>query len=163
MRCLMPRTASTVLCLFRVRNSILNRAFTLLEILLATVLLISLIAALIINFSNLSDSARYREAKESLKTLIISKKYEAIYKQKQIEVDLSNHTNDLNIVDASKIVFFSDGSTEESYIIISSLDGKTTNKLIINIIGYISESNSFDIPIIQSKDDRLPMDYEEAF
>lgn len=131
------------------------------EILLATVLLISLIAALIINFGDLSDSARYKEAKENLKTLIIHKKYEAAYKQKQIELDLSEVTNDLNIIDASRIVFFSDGSTEESYIIISSLDGKYTNKLIINVIGYVTESSSIDIPIIESKD-RLPIDYEDS-
>lgn len=155
----MPRIASTTQCLSRVRSSILSRAFTLLEILLATVLLISLIAALVINFSDLSDSARYKEAKESLKTLIISKRYEAAYKQKPIEVDLSELTNELNIVDASRIVFFSDGSTEESYIIISSLDGKITNKIIINVIGYVSENN--DIPVIESKDNRLPIDYED--
>ena len=159
----MPRTASTTLCLFRVKNSILKRAFTLLEILLATVLLLSLITVLILNFNNLSDSARYKEAKQSLKTLIITKKYEAAYKQKQVEVDINEFTNDLNIVDASRIVFFSDGSTEESYIIISSLDGKTTNKIIINIIGYISESDSFEIPTLESKDDRLPIEYEETF
>lgn len=123
------------------------------------VLLISLIAALVINFSDLSDSARYKEAKENLKTLIISKRYEAAYKQKPIEVDLSVLTNELNIVDASRIVFFSDGSTEESYIIISSLDGKITNKIIINVIGYVTENNN--IPVIESKDNRLPIDYED--
>lgn len=155
----MPRIAFTTQCLSRVRSSIQSRAFTLLEILLATVLLISLIAALVINFGDLSDSARYKEAKENLKTLIISKRHEAAYKQKPIEVDLSVLTNELNIVDASRIVFFSDGSTEESYIIISSLDGKITNKIIINVIGYVTENN--DIPVIESKDNRLPINYED--
>lgn len=136
-----------------------NKGFTLLEILLTVILLSSLIGIIVYNFDSLSDSARYKEAKESLKTLIISKRYEAAYKQKPIEVDLSELTNELNIVDASRIVFFSDGSTEESYIIISSLDGKITNKIIINVIGYVTENN--DIPVIESKDNRLPIDYED--
>lgn len=137
----------------------MRKAFTLLELLAAITILSVLLTVSIISFNSLSESELYKENKERLKTLIITKKYEAAYKQKETEVDLSVVTNDLNIIDASKIVFFSDGSTEESYIIISSLDGKYTNKLIINIIGYISESSSFDIPDIESKD-RLPIENE---
>jgi prepilin-type N-terminal cleavage/methylation domain-containing protein len=140
-----------------------NKGFTILEILLTVALLATLIGVTAFNFNSLSDSAQYKEAKENLKTHLISQKYKAAYEQKEIEVDLSVATNDLNIVDATKIVFFSDGSVEESYIIVSSLDGKYTNKIVINVIGYVSEQDTFDIPPIESKD-RLPIEnYEESF
>ena len=142
------------------KSSTAKRAFTLLEILLATVLLASLIGVVAFNFNSLSENAQYREAKENLKTYLISQKYKAAYEQKEIEVDVSKITNDFNIVDASKIIFFSDGSIEESYIIISSLDGKYTNKLIINVIGYVSEQDVFEIPPIESAD-RLPLETYE--
>jgi type IV fimbrial biogenesis protein FimT len=137
-----------------------NKGFTLIEILLAVTLLATLISVAAFNFNSLSESAQYREAKENLKTYLISQKYRAAYEQKEIEVDVSKITNDFNIVDASKIIFFSDGSIEESYIIISSLDGKYTNKLIINVIGYVSEQDTFEIPPIESKD-RLPLETYE--
>jgi prepilin-type N-terminal cleavage/methylation domain-containing protein len=163
MRSLMLRTACTQKPLSRLRNFTLKRAFTLLEILLATVLLATLIGVAAYNFNSLSENAQYKEAKENLKTLIVSHRHKAAYDQKTVEVDLNQITNELNIVDASKIVFFSDGSVEESYIIVSSLDGKYTNKLIINIIGYVSESSDIDVPVIESED-RLPLEnYEEAF
>ena len=137
-----------------------NKGFTLIEILLAVTLLASLIGVTDYNFNSLSASAQYKEAKENLKTFLISQKYQAAYEQKKIEVDVSKITNDFNIVDATKIIFFSDGSTEESYIIISSLDGKYTNKLIINVIGYVSEQDVFDVPPIESTD-RLPLETYE--
>ena len=140
-----------------------NKGFTILEILLTVALLATLIGVTAYNFNSLSDSAQYKEAKENLKTHLISQRHKAAYDQKEIEVDLSVTTNDLNIVDATKIVFFSDGSVEESYIIVSSLDGKYTNKIVINVIGYVSEQDTFDIPPIESKD-RLPIEnYEESF
>ena len=140
-----------------------NKGFTILEILLTVALLATLIGVTAYNFNSLSDSAQSKEAKENLKTHLISQRHKAAYDQKEIEVDLSVTTNDLNIVDATKIVFFSDGSVEESYIIVSSLDGKYTNKIVINVIGYVSEQDTFDIPPIESKD-RLPIEnYEESF
>ena len=160
MRCLMLRTACTMQPSSLQKSSTAKRAFTLLEILLATVLLASLIGVVAFNFNSLSENAQYREAKENLKTYLISQKYKAAYEQKEIEVDVSKITNDFNIVDASKIIFFSDGSIEESYIIISSLDGKYTNKLIINVIGYVSEQDVFEIPPIESAD-RLPLETYE--
>lgn len=160
MRCLMLRTACTMQPSSLQKSSTAKRAFTLLEILLATVLLASLIGVVAFNFNSLSENAQYREAKENLKTYLISQKYKAAYEQKEIEVDVSKIQNDFNIVDASKIIFFSDGSIEESYIIISSLDGKYTNKLIINVIGYVSEQDVFEIPPIESAD-RLPLETYE--
>ena len=140
-----------------------NKGFTILEILLTVALLATLIGVTAFNFNSLSDSAQYKEAKETLKTHLISQRHKAAYDQKEIEVDLSVATNDLNIVDATKIIFFSDGSVEESYIIVSSLDGKHTNKIVINVIGYVSEQDNFEIPPIESKD-RLPIEnYEESF
>jgi prepilin-type N-terminal cleavage/methylation domain-containing protein len=137
-----------------------NKGFTLIEILLTVTLLATLIGVTAYNFNSLSEAAQYKDAKENLKTFLISQKYKAAYEQKEIEVDVSKITNDFNIVDASKIIFFSDGSIEESYIIISSLDGKYTNKLIINVIGYVSEQDTFEIPPIESTD-RLPLETYE--
>jgi type II secretory pathway pseudopilin PulG len=156
----MLRAACTQKPLSRLKNFTPRRAFTLLEILLATVLLATLIGVVAFNFNSLSENAQYKEAKENLKTLIISHRHKAAYDQKTVEVNLSQITNELNIVDASRIVFFSDGSVEESYIIVSSLDGKYTNKLIINVIGYVSEQDTFEIPLIESKD-RLPIENYE--
>jgi prepilin-type N-terminal cleavage/methylation domain-containing protein len=130
-----------------------SKGFTLIEIVLATVILLSLIAALVINFDSL-DSARYAEAKENLKTYLINKRTQAAYQQKDLELSFNEDytinsaedpellaaiTNDLRILESSttKIIFFLDGTVEESYIITSSNDGKITNTFRINVIGKI--------------------------
>lgn len=129
------------------------KAFTLIEILLATVILLSLIAVLVINFDSFNAN-RYNEARENLKTFLINKRHQAAYHQKDIELSFSEDytinsienpdelaviTNDLKILESSatKIVFFLDGTVEESYIITSSNDGKVTNTFRINVIGKI--------------------------
>ena len=131
-----------------------SKGFTLIEIVLATVILLSLIAALVINFDSL-DSARYFEAKENLKTYLINKRTQAAYQQKDSELSFNEDytinsaedpellaaiTNDLKILESSttKIIFFLDGTVEESYIITSSNDGKITNTFRINVIGKIN-------------------------
>lgn len=140
----------------------LRNGFTLIELLLAIVLFLTLISVAVYNFSTLSDSANYKEAKERLKTYLISQKYKAAYDQKQIELvetNLNSFTNDLNILETStRIIFFSDGSVQESYIVVSSIDGNYTNKIVINVIGYVFEQS--DIEPIESKD-RLPIEYED--
>ena len=130
-----------------------SKGFTLIEIVLATVILLSLIAALVINFDSFNAN-RYNEAKENLKTFLINKRHQAAYHQKNIELsftedytinsienpdELAAITNDLKIIEtsATKIIFFLDGTVEESYIITSSNDGKVTNTFRINIIGKI--------------------------
>ena len=130
-----------------------SKGFTLIEIVLATVILLSLIAALVINFDSL-DSTRYAEAKENLKTYLINKRTQAAYQQKDLELSFNEDytinstedpellaaiTNDLRILESSttKIIFFLDGTVEESYIITSSNDGKITNTFRINVIGKI--------------------------
>ena len=130
-----------------------SKGFTLIEIVLATVILLSLIAALVINFDSL-DSARYAEAKENLKTYLINKRTQAAYQQKDLELSFNEDytinsaedpellaaiTNDLRILESSttKIIFFLDGTVEESYIITSSNDGKITNTFRINVIGKV--------------------------
>jgi len=139
----------------------MKKAFTLIELMLTIFIFVSLFSVAIITFNNLSDKTLYEEAKANLKTQLIYKKYEAAYKQTNISVDLTSFTNDLTILDATKIVFFADGTIEESYIIVSSIDGSITNKIIINVIGYISESN--EISNIEPREDRLPLEYEETF
>ena len=130
-----------------------SKGFTLIEIVLATVILLSLIAALVINFDSF-DANKYAEAKENLKTFLINKRTQAAYHQKELEISFNEDytinsdedsellaaiTNDLRIIESSatKIVFFLDGTVEESYIITSSNDGKITNTFRINIIGKI--------------------------
>ena len=130
-----------------------SKGFTLIEIVLATVILLSLIAALVINFDSLRGN-QYKEAKENLKTFLINKRHQAAYHQKELELSFSEDytinsienpdelaaiTNDLKIIEtsATKIVFFLDGTIEESYIITSSNDGKVTNTFRINVIGKI--------------------------
>ena len=130
-----------------------SKGFTLIEIVLATVILLSLIAALVINFDSFNAN-RYNEAKENLKTFLINKRHQAAYHQKEFELSFSEDytinsienpdelaaiTNDLKIIEtsATKIVFFLDGTIEESYIITSSNDGKATNTFRINVIGKI--------------------------
>ncbi len=99
-----------------------SKGFTLIEIVLATVILLSLIAALVINFDSFNAN-RYNEAKENLKTFLINKRHQAAYHQKQSELSFSEDytinsienpeelaaiTNDLKIIEtsATKIVFF---------------------------------------------------------
>jgi prepilin-type N-terminal cleavage/methylation domain-containing protein len=130
-----------------------SKGFTLIEIVLATVILLSLIAAFVINFDSLQGN-RYAEARENLKTFLINKRHQAAYHQKDIELSFSEDytinsienpdelaaiTNDLKILESSttKIIFFLDGTVEESYIITSSNDGKVTNTFRINVIGKI--------------------------
>ena len=130
-----------------------SKGFTLIEIVLATTILLSVIAAIVINF-NAFDGNRYQEARENLKTFLINKRHQAAYYQKDIELsfneeytinslenpdELAAITNDLKIIESSatKIVFFLDGTIEESYIITSSNDGKVTNTFRINVIGKI--------------------------
>ena len=130
-----------------------SKGFTLIEIVLATTILLSVIAAIVINF-NAFDGNRYQEAREYLKTFLINKRHQAAYHLKDIELsfdeeytinslenpdELAAITNDLKIIESSatKIVFFLDGTIEESYIITSSNDGKTTNTFRINVIGKI--------------------------
>ena len=130
-----------------------SKGFTLIEIVLATVILLSLIAALVINFDSFNAN-RYEEARENLKTFLINKRHQAAYHQKDIELsfdeeytinslenpdELAAITNDLKIIEtsATKIIFFLDGTIEESYIVTSSNDGKVTNTFRINVIGKI--------------------------
>ena len=130
-----------------------SKGFTLIEIVLATTILLSIIAAIVINFDAFNGN-RYQEARENLKTFLINKRRQAAYHQKDIELsfdeeytinslenpdELAAITNDLKIIESSatKIVFFLDGTIEESYIITSSNDGKTTNTFRINVIGKI--------------------------
>ncbi len=100
-----------------------SKGFTLIEIVLATTILLSIIAAIVINFDSFNGN-RYQEARENLKTFLINKRHQAAYHQKDIELsfdeeytinslenpeELAAITNDLKIIESSatKIVFFS--------------------------------------------------------
>ncbi len=137
-----------------------RKAFTLIELLLAMTILITLISVIVINYDSLVGKSRYYEARENLKTYLINLKYQSAFQQKEFELTfdpdynmyssfedfylLDAVTNDLKILEtsATKIVFFLDGSVQESYIVTSDLDGTITNKFIINVIGQVKYEGS---------------------
>jgi len=152
-------------------NHMKQKAFTLIELLLAMTILVTLISVIVINYDSLVGNSRYYEARENLKTYLINLKYQSAFQQKEFELTfdpdynmyssfedfylLDAVTNDLKILEtsATKIVFFLDGSVQESYIVTSNLEGTITNKFIINIIGDVKyegytntiiEKNEFD-------------------
>ena len=141
-----------------------NKAFTLIELVLAITILLGIIGAVVINYDSMVGNSRYFEARENLKTYLINLKYQSAFRQKEFELTfdpdynmyssfedfylLDAVTNDLKILEtsATKIVFFLDGSVQESYIVTSNLEGTITNKFIINVIGSVNyEGNTNDI------------------
>jgi type II secretory pathway pseudopilin PulG len=140
-----------------------NKAFTLIELVLAITILLGIIGAIVINYDSLVGNNRYFEARENLKTFLINLKHQSAFQQKEFELTFDENynmystfddfylldaiTNDLKILESSstKIVFFLDGSVQESYIVTSNLEGTITNKFIINVIGNVeykqNESN----------------------
>jgi type II secretory pathway pseudopilin PulG len=132
-----------------------SKAFTLIELVLAITILLGIIGAIVINYDSLVGNTRYFEARENLKTYLINLKYQSAFRQKEFELTfdpdynmyssfedfylLDAVTNDLKILEtsATKIVFFLDGSVQESYIVTSNLEGTITNKFIINVIGDV--------------------------
>lgn len=146
-----------------------RKAFTLIELLLAMTILITLISVIVINYDSLVGNSRYYEARENLKTYLINLKYQSAFQQKEFELTfdpdynmyssfedfymLDAVTNDLKILEtsATKIVFFLDGSVQESYIVTSDLDGTITNKFIINVIGQV-KYEGYTNDIIEKKE-----------
>jgi len=132
-----------------------SKAFTLIELVLAITILLGIIGVIVINYDSLVGNTRYFEARENLKTYLINLKYQSAFQQKEFELTfdpdynmyssfedfylLDAVTNDLKILEtsATKIVFFLDGSVQESYIVTSNLEGTITNKFIINVIGEV--------------------------
>jgi type II secretory pathway pseudopilin PulG len=146
-----------------------RKAFTLIELLLAMTILITLISVIVINYDSLVGKSRYYEARENLKTYLINLKYQSAFQQKEFELTfdpdynmyssfedfylLDAVTNDLKILEtsATKIVFFLDGSVQESYIVTSNLEGTITNKFIINVIGEV-KYEGYTNDIIEKKE-----------
>ena len=146
-----------------------NKAFTLIELVLAITILLGIIGAVVINYDSLVGNTRYFEARENLKTYLINLKYQSAFQQKEFELTfdpdynmyssfedfylLDAVTNDLKILEtsATKIVFFLDGSVQESYIVTSNLEGTITNKFIINVIGDI-KYEGYTNDIIEKKE-----------
>ena len=132
-----------------------SKAFTLIELLLAVVILVSIVTAVVINFDTMMGNNKYFEARENLKTFLINLKHQSAFQQKDFELTFDENynmystfddfylldavTNDLKILESSstKIVFFLDGSVQESYIVTSNLEGTITNRFIINVIGNV--------------------------
>ena len=146
-----------------------SKAFTLIELVLAITILLGIIGAIVINYDSLVGNTRYFEARENLKTYLINLKYQSAFQQKEFELTfdpdynmyssfedfylLDAVTNDLKILEtsATKIVFFLDGSVQESYIVTSNLEGTITNKFIINVIGDI-KYEGYTNDIIEKKE-----------
>lgn len=148
-----------------------NKAFTLIELVLAITILLGIIGAVVINYDSMVGNSRYFEARENLKTYLINLKHQSAFQQKQFELTfdpdynmyssfedfylLEAVTNDLKILDtsATKIVFFLDGSVQESYIVTSNLEGTITNTFIINIIGSVNYEGNSNIVIEKKESD----------
>jgi len=146
-----------------------RKAFTLIELVLAITILLGIIGAVVINYDSMVGNSRYFEARENLKTYLINLKHQSAFQQKQFELTfdpdynmyssfedfylLEAVTNDLKILDtsATKIVFFLDGSVQESYIVTSNLEGTITNTFIINVIGSVNYEGNTNI-IIEKKE-----------
>ena len=149
-----------------------NKAFTLIELVLAITILLGIIGAIVINYDSLVGNSRYFEARENLKTYLINLKYQSAFRQKEFELTfdpdynmyssfedfylLDAVTNDLKILEtsATKIVFFLDGSVQESYIVTSDLEGTITNKFIINVIGEV-KYEGYTNDIIEKKESEV--------
>ncbi len=149
-----------------------NKAFTLIELVLAITILLGIIGAIVINYDSLVGNTRYFEARENLKTYLINLKYQSSFQQKEFELTfdpdynmyssfedfylLDAVTNDLKILEtsATKIVFFLDGSVQESYIVTSDLEGTITNKFIINVIGEV-KYEGYTNDIIEKKESEV--------
>jgi hypothetical protein len=148
-----------------------RKAFTLIELVLATTILLGIIGAVVINYDSLVGNTRYYEARENLKTYLINLKYQAAFRQREFELTFDENynmystfddfylldavTNDLKILEASstKIVFFLDGSVQESYIVTSNLEGTITNKFIINVIGGVNYEGNTNIVLEKNESD----------
>ena len=148
-----------------------NKAFTLIELVLAITILLGIIGAVVINYDSMVGNSRYFEARENLKTYLINLKHQSAFQQKQFELTfdpdynmyssfedfylLDAVTNDLKILDtsATKIVFFLDGSVQESYIVTSNLEGTITNTFIINVIGSVNYEGNSNIVIEKKESD----------
>lgn len=148
-----------------------SKAFTLIELVLAITILLGIIGVIVINYDSLVGNTRYYEARENLKTYLINLKYQSAFRQKEFELTfdpdynmyssfedvylLDVVTNDLKILEtsATKIVFFLDGSVQESYIVTSNLEGTITNKFIINVIGGVNYEGNTNIVIEKKESD----------
>jgi prepilin-type N-terminal cleavage/methylation domain-containing protein len=146
-----------------------RKAFTLIELVLAITILLGIIGAVVINYDSMVGNSRYFEARENLKTYLINLKHQSAFQQKQFELTfdpdynmyssfedfylLDAVTNDLKILEtsATKIVFFLDGSVQESYIVTSNLEGTITNTFIINVIGSVNYEGNTNI-VIEKKE-----------
>ena len=151
-----------------------RKAFTLIELVLAITILLGIIGAIVINYDSLVGNSKYFEARENLKTYLINLKYQSAFRQKEFELTfdpdynmyssfedfylLESITNDLKIIESSstKIVFFLDGTVQESYIVTSNLEGTITNTFIINVIGSVNYAGNTNIVIEKNESDTQP-------
>lgn len=151
-----------------------RKAFTLIELVLAITILLGIIGAIVINYDSMVGNSRYFEARENLKTYLINLKYQSAFRQKEFELTfdpdynmyssfedfylLESITNDLKIIESSstKIVFFLDGTVQESYIVTSNLEGTITNTFIINVIGSVNYEGNTNIVIEKNESDTQP-------
>ena len=148
-----------------------RKAFTLIELVLAITILLGIIGAVVINYDSMVGNSRYFEARENLKTYLINLKHQSAFQQKEFELTfdpdynmyssfenfylLDAVTNDLKILEtsATKIVFFLDGTVQESYIVTSNLEGTITNTFIINVIGSVNYEGNTNIVIEKKESD----------
>jgi len=108
---------------------------------------------------------------------LINLKHQAAFQQREFELTFDENynmyssfddvylmdavTNDLKILESSstKIVFFLDGSVQESYIVTSNLEGTITNKFIINVIGGVNYEGTTNI-VLEKNESNLQTDQQ---
>ena len=140
--------------------------------------MVTVTSVVVINYDSLVGNSRYNEARENLKTFLINLKYQAAFQQKEFELTFDENyniyssfddfylldavTNDLKILEtsATKIVFFLDGTVQESYIITSNIEGTITNKFIISVIGNVSEDTNETIIINNDQREDIQRDQQ---
>ena len=140
--------------------------------------MVTVTSVVVINYDSLVGNSRYNEARENLKTFLINLKHQAAFQQKEFELTFDENyniyssfddfylldavTNDLKILEtsATKIVFFLDGTVQESYIITSNIEGTITNKFIISVIGNVSEDTNETIIINNDQREDIQRDQQ---
>ncbi len=94
-----------------------NKAFTLIELVLAITILLGIIGAIVINYDSLVGNNRYFEARENLKTLLINLKHQAAFQQREFELTFDENYNMYSSFDD---VYLMDAVTNDLKILESS-------------------------------------------
>ena len=114
-----------------------NKAFTLLELVLAITILLGIIATMVINYDSLVGNSRYFEARENLKTYLINLKHQSAFQQKEFELTFDP---DYNMYSSFEDFYLLDMVTNDLKILELFSEGKvwnaSSNPLVIEIFKF---------------------------